>query len=66
MSIKVVCKVCGRTVSGHIPKGGDGSVFVPYRHLHKLAGYCNGHLWSANQIESDGQARRREGREADV
>lgn len=28
----VRCSNCGRIIAGKIPKGGDGSVLIPYRH----------------------------------
>ena len=44
------CAVCGAYVAARIPKGGDGSLFVPY--YHKKAGAGN---WTAAMIPCPGR-----------
>ena len=29
---KVKCQVCGKVVSGYVPRGGDGSLYRPRKH----------------------------------
>jgi len=60
MAEKVKCSVCGRIVSGRIPKGGDGSILFPYRHKKtinkdKLAWfeYCPGYRQFAKELHDE-------------
>lgn len=48
----VECSVCKRKVRGHVPKGGDGSRLVPYRHNHAISGTgrCNGHMFTVKEM----------------
>lgn len=41
---KPICKCpeCGKIVSAKIPKGGDGSMWVPYRHKDNEGKLCSG------------------------
>jgi hypothetical protein len=50
----VECSVCYRIVGGRVPKGGDGSALIPYRHKHRLSGVgnCNGHLFHGKPTEA--------------
>ena len=39
MSVKkprCICPICGKIVAAKTPKGGDGSMWVPYRHLDAI------------------------------
>jgi hypothetical protein len=47
---KVICNVCGAIFAGRIPKGGDGSMLVPY--FHKKDGkICDGSWHEARLID---------------
>jgi hypothetical protein len=46
----VECSVCHRIVRGRVPRGGDGSALVPYRHKHQIARDCNGHLFHGKPV----------------
>lgn len=39
---RVTCSVCGKSVAGHTPKGGDGSVLFAFRHRRAGGSLCPG------------------------
>lgn len=41
------CAVCNKVVAVRVPKGGDGSLTIPYRHKHK-GKLCMGSFMEAN------------------
>ncbi len=46
MTEKVECAICGRAIAGRIPKGGDGSMLVPHRHIDPKWGHsCSGRFF---------------------
>lgn len=40
--MKARCEACGKFVQVTIPKGGDGSLYVYYRHRNPEGDYCEG------------------------
>ena len=52
----IKCGVCGKIVKGRVPKGGDGSVLVPYRHIYGYGVFtqpgraCPGHLQEGKPV----------------
>ncbi len=38
----IKCRACGRTVSGYIPKQGDGAMGFPFKHTDPKGNDCNG------------------------
>ncbi len=48
--MRVRCVVCRQVFKGHVPRGGDGSRLLPYRHKRKNPDevfthvWCDGHL----------------------
>ncbi len=57
MTEKVECAVCDRVVSGRVPKGGDGSMLVPYRHIDPQWGNsCGGRFFEAHVLVPDKRA----------
>lgn len=45
-----ICAVCGRELAVHVPKGGDGSMWVPFRHRNPAGEPCEGHLYDATDV----------------
>ncbi len=49
--MKVRCSKCKKVLSGRIPKGGDGSLHLPYK--HKWSGkICDGSYEEAELLET--------------
>ncbi len=54
MSDRVRCAVCGFMSKGRVPKGGDGSVLVPYQHKSRKTGlWCHGWFLAALDVTED-------------
>lgn len=54
--MKVKCAVCGRLYEAKIPKGGDGTLWIPRRHYRifpnkKIRDICLGSLQEGELIE---------------
>lgn len=45
---KYKCPVCGKTVAGYIPRGGDGSLDLLWPHKNKKGERCP---WSKQEAE---------------
>ena len=52
----VRCCKCGRIVLSRVPKGGDGTARVPYRHKTRDGRKCDGHLYAAEWVKKHGPA----------
>jgi len=46
---KYRCARCALPVKVRIPKGGDGSMLVPYRHKRNAHAPCDGHFYEAQR-----------------
>lgn len=49
--IIVQCSECGKIVNGKVPKGGDGSLWVPVRHKDNEKKPCLGFLYEGRIIK---------------
>ena len=47
----VRCCTCGRVVPGRVPKGGDGTARLPYKHKTRDGRVCDGHLYEAEWVD---------------
>lgn len=45
------CSLCNRFIRVRIPKGGDGSLVVPYKHKTESGEACSGHSYEAVLID---------------
>jgi len=48
--IIVKCNDCGKVVNGRVPKGGDGSLYVPVWHKDNEGKPCEGRFFEGKAI----------------
>lgn len=41
-TVRLRCRDCGRTVRGFVPRGGDGTGFLPFKHQGSDGEDCRG------------------------
>ena len=47
----VRCRKCGRVVLSRVPKNGDGTARLPYKHKTRNGKACDGHLYEAEWVD---------------
>jgi len=51
----VRCRKCGRIVLSRVPRDGDGTARLPYRHKTRDGKPCDGHLQEGEWLEQQEQ-----------